>query len=653
MPPASQSELLSTVVLRLDEKLRRAVPETGCVLMRSPSGKRRLTLTPAQAAILAETFAQPVTVPGALVRLVGENRCPPLREFYELVLQAHAAGILIADVDPAGHSLAVRWPVRLPPKAGLFLGAVLCALGGIGLAATVRQWPQPSGWTGLAEGWLAACAFLSLGEVLAACAVAGRGGEVRDVRLRWLSPFPHFHTDASEAAMGGRACEQAAAALRAAPVIAGALGLVWKLPGGFAAALAAALYVLAPWKGTAAMQWLVARHGRRRYSVAAGSLFGPVRADWWVQWSAAGRGLASRFAAWWLVWALAWTAVLAAAVVRCVPGAATVVPAWLGAAGRARPLLLVAFYSLIAVSVAGAISVVWAALRHWRIRRAWNKPLRGADARGAGRVGLGGDPKEVLKQVPLFETLPEDDLTALAAVMEPVQLGRGSHVVKEDDPADAFYVVQEGELEVLKRPPGAKRAVTIGWMGPGDCFGEIALLESTPRTATVATRRPSRLLKLGRDEFERLVLGSVGAARLRELLQHARYLGRLTFAAGWPFAELVDFARRCRSVRFEAGNLALREGDPNNWFFLIYDGAFEARKDGRVLRRMGPGEYFGEISLLENWQATADVVALEESRCLTLNRPDFLALFAKDFRIGLRMEAAAAQRLGANVFKSR
>jgi CRP-like cAMP-binding protein len=68
---------------------------------------------------------------------------------------------------------------------------------------------------------------------------------------------------------------------------------------------------------------------------------------------------------------------------------------------------------------------------------------------------------------------------------------------------------------------------------------------------------------------------------------------------------------------------------------------------------MGPGDYFGEISLLEGWPATATVVAVEESRCLALSRVDFLELFARDFRLGLRIEAIAGQRLGNKIFVSR
>ncbi len=106
-------------------------------------------------------------------------------------------------------------------------------------------------------------------------------------------------------------------------------------------------------------------------------------------------------------------------------------------------------------------------------------------------------------------------------------------------------------------------------------------------------------------------------------------------------------------MRADVDGVVLQQGEPNHWFYLIYDGAFEARDGKRVLRRMGPGDYFGEISLLEGWEATATVVAIEESRCLALSRADFLELFARDFRIGLRMEALADARLGGRVFAAR
>lgn len=78
--------------------------------------------------------------------------------------------------------------------------------------------------------------------------------------------------------------------------------------------------------------------------------------------------------------------------------------------------------------------------------------------------------------------------------------------------------------------------------------------------------------------------------------------------------------------------------------------ALEVRSGDHVLRRMRPGDYFGEISLLENGFVTADVVAVEEGRCLILDRADFLEFFARDYRIGLHIEALAEERLGGGLF---
>jgi CRP-like cAMP-binding protein len=573
-----------------------------------------------------------------------------LREFYELVVQAHAAGILTADPAPTEETRAVNWPVRIPaPLVAFFAGSMVVISAGF-LVSALPHWRGPGDWTDIAGGWLAACALLSIGQVLAACAIAG-GGEVRAARLFWRTGFPRFQIDTAEAIMGGRICEVAVAASRTAPILAGAAVAVWAAPGWLAALCAGGLSVMAPFGDSAARQGLASRRRAPRYSIRADLLFAPVRADLWARWTARTRAFWLEFGWLGLAWTLVWGVWLVIAFTHCLPKTTAMIGSW--ARGAPRPIHLGAEYLLIGVIALGLLVSVWAGLKHWWLKRAWSQPIRGVDARDPNRPPLTGDRPDMLAQVPLFRGLDQESRAALATAMTPVDCSRGETVIREDDPGDEFFVIVEGEMEVRKRLPGKRRAVTIGWMGPGDSFGEIALLENTVRTATVVASRPTRLLKLSRTPFEQLVVGRVGTAQIRDVLQHARFLGRLTFTAGWSFTELVLFAHRCRNLRFEADTAVLTRGEPNQWFYLIYDGAFEARDGKRVLRRMGPGDYFGEISLLEGWAATATVVAVEESRCLALCRTDFLELFARDFRVGLRMEAQAELRLGASVFASR
>jgi CRP-like cAMP-binding protein len=642
----NQAELLTSARFTLSGTARRGTPRHDRVLMRSAGGRRRLVLTPEQAAILSDCFSEPSTVPGALVRLLGEHACPPLGEFYELILQAHAAGLLVPNGEREDRSLARRWRVRVPLRTAGWLGQALIITGAVALL--IPRWVAPGGWSDWVAGWLAGCVLLSLGEAAAACALAGERSELRAPGVRWPTLLPHFSVDSEEASMDGPDRQAVVAALRAAPVFAGAALVAWRWQEMLAPVLCAVLYVLAPWGGSAALQWVAARRATAIFSVRAGFIFEQRRDDAWEKFREWKRGLTRGFV---LHWA-AWTLLVALVGVRLFPGATQRIQALLGQAGPLHPLGDAILYTLVAGFVVGCICLAKAFVAHLWIRRKLAQPLRKDSARGPRALApLTGDPLSILRQVVLFREMAEADLAELVASMRVVQIGRNQDVFREDDPADAFYVVMEGEVEVAKRRPSPSRRVeTIGWLGPGSGFGEIALLDGTVRTATVRATRDSRLLRLEKAEFDSLVVKRVGAARVRELLQHVAFLGRLVFLAGWPFDELLRYAQQCSTVRFDAGAAALTKGAPNNWFFLIFDGAFEARNGGRVLRRMQPGDYFGEISLLEGGEATADVVAIEESRCLTMARSDFLRLFASDSRIGMRMESLAARRLGTESF---
>lgn len=645
----TQAELLTTARFALSATARRSTPRPDRVLMRSDGGTERLLLTPSQASILSSCFAEPDTVPGALVRLLGENACPPLSEFYELVLQAHAVGLLVPEGEREALALARRWPIRLPAGASSWIGWALVICGAAALL--VPGWSAPSGWADWVAGWLAACVLLSAGEAAAACVLKGERSELRAPGVRWLTLFPHFSVDSEDAAMDGPEREAAVALLRAAPVFAGAALAAWRWPGMLAPVLGGLLYVLAPWGSSAARQWIGSRRGAPRFSVSSGFIFERRREDAWEKLREWRRGLTRRYA---LHWA-AWTLLIALACLRLFPAAMLRLQESLGHSGRLHPLAGAVLYTLAAGFVVACVCLARAFVSHLWLRRKLAQPLRKDAARGPrASEPLKGDPLSILRQVVLFREMANEDLTELVAAMRVVKVGKGTDVFREDEPADAFYVVMEGEVEVAKRRPAPSRRVeTIGWLGPGSGFGEIALLDATVRTATVRTTRDTSLLRLEKADFDALVVNRMGAARVRELLQHVAFLGRLIFLAGWPFDELLRYAQMCSTARFEAGSVVLTKGVPNNWFFLIFDGAFEARDGGRVLRRMQPGDYFGEISLLEGGEATADVVAIEESRCLTMGRSDFLKLFASDSRIGLRMESLAARRLGAKLFFAR
>jgi CRP-like cAMP-binding protein len=113
----------------------------------------------------------------------------------------------------------------------------------------------------------------------------------------------------------------------------------------------------------------------------------------------------------------------------------------------------------------------------------------------------------LLRTVPIFSPLGAPELEALARSLEPVEAPAGAAVVREGDPGDLFYAIAGGELEVTQKGRSLRR------LGRGDVFGEIALLQEIPRTATVTALSPAHLYSLEKEPFLAAVTGHPQSAR--------------------------------------------------------------------------------------------------------------------------------------------
>jgi MFS family permease len=108
---------------------------------------------------------------------------------------------------------------------------------------------------------------------------------------------------------------------------------------------------------------------------------------------------------------------------------------------------------------------------------------------------------ELLRQVSLLSPLPEPVLDRLARALVRVEVPEGDAVIREGDHGDRFYVVESGSVAVTKD------GRFVANLGPGDYFGEIALLRDVPRTATVTATAPTVLEALDRQHFLPAVTG--------------------------------------------------------------------------------------------------------------------------------------------------
>ena len=125
---------------------------------------------------------------------------------------------------------------------------------------------------------------------------------------------------------------------------------------------------------------------------------------------------------------------------------------------------------------------------------------------------------EHLQTVPLFSRLGRHELERLGQLADEVQVGLDQVLTEQGSTGHEFFIVLDGRLMVLDgtRP--------IAELGPGDFFGEIALIESVPRTATVRAEGIARLLVIGHREFHALMdeFPSVRSAVLDALAERLR-----------------------------------------------------------------------------------------------------------------------------------
>jgi CRP-like cAMP-binding protein len=110
---------------------------------------------------------------------------------------------------------------------------------------------------------------------------------------------------------------------------------------------------------------------------------------------------------------------------------------------------------------------------------------------------------EKLREIALFGALSDDVLTHLARSLKQLTALPGEMVFREGELAHEMFVLLDGEVEVVKKSR-AGREHRIALLGPGDCFGEMSLIDMQARSATVRSVAPSRLLRISSEDMDAL-----------------------------------------------------------------------------------------------------------------------------------------------------
>lgn len=225
--------------------------------------------------------------------------------------------------------------------------------------------------------------------------------------------------------------------------------------------------------------------------------------------------------------------------------------------------------------------------------------------------------KKILRNHFLFNAITKSELVKLVKDFVLYKYEEDKFVFFQGNAGFYFYVIEQGAVEVT-----VNQEIKC-FVNKGGCFGEIALLHDSFRTASVRTIELTYLWVLSRESFKRAIksVASSMSSEIKRFLKTIPFFSSLTSKQRSKLLPIIVYQN------FKSGERILIEGDPGDTFYIIKEGQVNCSIRKHEGRKLGPGEYFGEQALLYSTQRTASVTALTKLTVLTLGAKDLFEVF--------------------------
>eukprot|EP00981_Chlorochromonas_danica_P000013 scaffold17_cov187-Ochromonas_danica.AAC.9 len=228
---------------------------------------------------------------------------------------------------------------------------------------------------------------------------------------------------------------------------------------------------------------------------------------------------------------------------------------------------------------------------------------------------------QLIRGIDLFEKLSAPAMEKIADVLTIQQFSAGERIIKQGEVGDRFYIIISGRVSITQTQGlVASSTVELVKLGPGKYFGEKALMEDSPRKATVTAITSVSCYTLDRVSFlslfgsmEDIVQESVGVSMLK----------KVSILSSLSDSQLSTIARRLSSKQFIEGEIIIKQGDVGDSFYMLIEGAVSIQVNHITVATLEPGTFFGEMALLSNEKRSATVSAVCDTTCLVLSRNDF------------------------------
>lgn len=257
----------------------------------------------------------------------------------------------------------------------------------------------------------------------------------------------------------------------------------------------------------------------------------------------------------------------------------------------------------------------------------------------------------LLRQVDQFLHCDDEELEALAHVLQEQKAAAGAAVLPAGGRPLGMYIVEAGEIIAES---GTQAEVELH---RGDAFGALELEEDKPAGLTYRASVPSSLLLIPAAELRALAAARAPhVAEGEEAAASLRMLERVPLLSNLPRATLRQLAHSAARERFVARSVVVSQGQPIETLYVIKQGraAVVARDEGggvpraRLVTRLADGELFGEMELLRGGPAAASVVAVTEMAVLALPYADVRSLILGADGLARQLEQLGTGRVLAS-----
>ncbi len=222
----------------------------------------------------------------------------------------------------------------------------------------------------------------------------------------------------------------------------------------------------------------------------------------------------------------------------------------------------------------------------------------------------------LLRRASLFHFLSDEHFEKLRLLLREEHYDFGDIIVRQGEPADAFYVLLSGRARVVKADP-AGTEIVLATLKPGDSFGEAALAEGGTRSATVRCSTGVEALRLDRVDFLDLIAQNPGLRQHLEMTARHRslhgFLYEFSNFGRLPLPALRDLIEKLEPVEVAKGRDIIRQGDVPGAMYILEKGRARAflQNNGaeKNLAFYRDGDFFGELSILNGSPRAASVEA--------------------------------------------